>query len=643
MIAALYLLLALLALLGVDLARGLWAAATLLLVQRELGARWLGPALAGGTAGFVHSCVAGAWLATVVLWLGALTGTIPWLARLLIVATPLLALRLAGLPRPACRGRVLWIAIGVAIVAAPLVVQVLQPDTDWDGAVYHLPLARKLLAEGPLATDPHLLHHAFPAGVSLLYTPLLALGAGAGVVPFGFAHGVLLLLATHALARELYGARVAAVAVLVTASSWVIERVAVTPRADGFLALWCVVAVHATLRFARERHQPRHLLLAASALGLAVGAKYTGLLWLALLGPPLLVLGWRRQRRVLGLAALCILLPAGGWYLRNQLALGHPCYPFGGRLYETGAGARVPFEPAMAERFARAGGVPADHAALPANAAPQHMLDPWDLVRHGSRYDQALHWVSPLLLLWVLFPLLRRDRASLVFAALTLVAWLALAGTYPTTRLLLPVLPLASIGVAAALAAVPHGALLTVLLALPAVARPWRHELDLVRSQAPWRHWTGEEDAKAFVMRVGYSGARTQPALVRYVEAELAAGALAPDDAILMVGEDKHGWLPCRSLQDTSRDAFPWLVLFVRHGDDQDAILADLRARRVRAIFVNLSHVNHNLHTVPWNASDPLRRRDWLLFALHHLAAFGANHATRVPLDHGGILYRLKP
>ena len=123
-----------------------------------------------------------------------------------------------------------------------MLVQTALPNSDWDSALYHLPLAERYL-EGKLwNSDPLFSANSFPGGVSLVYAVFLGFGIEAAVIPYNFLFVLLNLAAAYALGARLGDHRAGDWAVLVCSGLHVLWQQGLDPRIDGFLSLFVATA-----------------------------------------------------------------------------------------------------------------------------------------------------------------------------------------------------------------------------------------------------------------------------------------------------------------------------------------------------------------------------------------------------------------
>jgi len=246
--------------------------------------------------------------------------------------------RMVRLPRPLA-----WyamVSLGLALLVA------LCPPTAWDALMYHLEGPRLYLEQHRIGPGIDLLHLYFPSLAEMLY--LWGMLVGSDVVPqlLHFAYGLLWMGTVYALARRMWGQRVAWLALALVFTMPMVYTLMSWAYNDLGLSFYALAAFLALGRgMAQEHGQGRKVWwrLAGAFCGLALGFKYTAFLVPVCLGVVLIHrLRWRERRSgrevarallTLGLTAAIVAAP---WYLRNWYLTGNPVYPFvfGGRFWD---------------------------------------------------------------------------------------------------------------------------------------------------------------------------------------------------------------------------------------------------------------------------------------------------------------------
>jgi hypothetical protein len=216
----------------------------------------------------------------------------------------------------------------------------LRPPLSWDSLMYHLLLAATWLRDGNLApffaSFPNNFNGPTTANGAVWLWWWMAPSHSDLFVNLAFAaHWVLLGLAVGAVARDLGARRHWPVAAALTLLTPIVLRISATQYVDVFIAALLVAGLHFGLRWAREARWS-DALLAALALGPALGAKLLVPLYVAPLAVALLLLArgrWARRALQVAVAAAVMIGLGGYFYLRNaSLGLG-PFFPFHSPLF----------------------------------------------------------------------------------------------------------------------------------------------------------------------------------------------------------------------------------------------------------------------------------------------------------------------
>jgi 4-amino-4-deoxy-L-arabinose transferase-like glycosyltransferase len=327
-----------------------------------------------------------------------------------------------------------WLLGSTAAILVFDTVLASAPPTSGDAIAYHLTAGKLWLEAGkifpvwwntntfqPFSTEMHF------ALASAVHDGRSAMVVGAFLAAFSAA-------CVFALARELFGHRAASIATLV----WVAQGAFLWEATGGFidLTLAAFVALAAThLLVFRRSHRVTNAAWAGLALGVAVGSKYHGLLFV--LPFAALVVLWApgpARRRGVALASFGALLAVGlPWYVHNWVVTGNPVYPLGstilGGKYVDG-GVRFDMEQTWAGY-----GLPGIWR-LP--------IFPIEFLLHTGRYERGYSFSPALFVLPIIAVALawRRTRWLALGIVVYLVVWWE--WMHQVTRYLFPVLPFAA-------------------------------------------------------------------------------------------------------------------------------------------------------------------------------------------------------
>jgi hypothetical protein len=632
---------------------------------------WVDQALFSWLAGFVVTTAVAMSLVAV----GALNGWSVGLGALGLVALSRPAVAAAWRALGASRRSFRWppgrseltaLGLGIALVAVaaawlwPLWLQTLLPNSDWDSAAYHLPMAQRYL-EGELWNRDPLFHaYSFPGGVSLLYAVVSAIGFESAVIPLNWLAALLTLVGVYGLARDLGGGPRAGIwAGLAYASTHIFWQLAIDPRVDGFLALFTFLVFYALAGWLRSSDE-RWLLLLALAANAALGVKYIGLVFagglvVIALGSALLaqVRGRVRLRpRFLAAFGLCLLVPNGGWYAANAVFHHDPIYPFlsgGGGYYRNAAGARARLADTLEPHLA---GLASDHAMertriefeqVATRYSERTLLNPYRLLTRPDDYSvKSNHFVSPLLLISLALPLCvglgaRERRAALVVFGSALAFYLAFGSQTDLIRYVVPLLSVFAVGTGVVLGAFrsPVWNVAWAAVGVWILLGNLQAEQAKLSSLQTERYFAGSLDRIGWLAQVGYNFTPAMPLMIEYVNRQIAAGAMRESDRLLMVGEAKGRLLRCRYVPDSSWQLDRWLVELLNVDLDYPRLAQHLREQ-------GITHVLYNRGYFRWVLENTRIPRERLAFGLVHLERFLERHATPLHTRDGITLVRLE-
>lgn len=399
------------------------------------------------------------------------------------LAASLLAIHLLGIPvwREALAnlrtrwGRApLWLIPALLLAFAPLFVLALYPPTGFDETMYHLPFARDFARAGAIPFLAERRNPVFPQLNELLFTGMLLLVKGSGDTA---AHLVQLFatLVTAALlvawGRRTFSPMAGWMAGAAFLGNPILVHLAGTGYVEPGLTLFCAASVFALERW-RETRGARWLALAGLFAGSAAGVKYLGLFFVvAVLAVALPTVLRERRVRDLIVAAAVMLAVMAPTYGRILYYTGNPVFPFYPQLFGASpwdiAAALGPPR-TMEERIAA-------YVSLPWDV----LLDRDD-VGQQPPYSPAYLLASPLLLLAVV-----RDRRARPFLGIALAYSLTFPFLPPDSRYLTVILPLVSLALGGALAALQLRRGVAPALAIFLFLPGWSYGLYRMEKEGP--------------------------------------------------------------------------------------------------------------------------------------------------------------
>lgn len=466
----------------------------------------------------------------------------------------------------------------LAVIAVMLVAQVLllgAPQTFFDTLTYHLAYPAQWSLTGGLGSGPAMIFNSYPALIEATMTCLMPrLDFFAGCLNHFFA--LLALLALLVLAREFGAGRPAALfvaAVVIVMPGFALLTVVVKNDTGTILCqlLGLLYLLRAATGGERSRDN-KNLLLAALFAGFALLMKYTSVYFAAagLAALAAAALAGRIAWRQVAAYALLVALLFAPVALRNFSGTGNPFYPMLPAVF-----GYAPDQVAITGTLG-GGGWRAARDLL--TVFPRLFLD-GDAGGFGS--FSTTSWLTGVLFAAGLLAMARHRALrlpALVFVTVYFSGWLA---TVANTRY-----AYGGLFAVMAAAAWPLTALLRrhagqlLLFAALLVSAGWGFlVLDVLQYVVldAMPVCLGRESRDAYLSR-------------RLDYYRLVAGPgsrLAPADTVLMLGETRGYYAPCRVIASAAEDFSFFLRLFRDCGGDSAAFAVALRERGVTHLLVN--------------------------------------------------------
>jgi hypothetical protein len=127
------------------------------------------------------------------------------------------------------------------------------------------------------------------------------------------------------------------------------------------------------------------------------------------------------------------------------------------------------------------------------------------------------------------------------------------------------------------------------------------------------------------------------PLVIRWLNAQVASGAIATHDKVFMIGEAKGHLLACDYLPSTSSSGKEWLVEYRNADGDLARMARSLWDRGFRYVLLNKLWIDYNLRN-----GIKIRRRH-LATTLYTVEKFQAEHGERPVFGGDVVLFRIRP
>jgi 4-amino-4-deoxy-L-arabinose transferase-like glycosyltransferase len=536
-------------------------------------------------------------------------------------------------------------------------IQSLLPNSDWDGASAHLPMAKLIMEDGLWAIDPAIRYYFVPGGTHLLYALLLNVRANSALIPLNLLASIGTALATYSIAQKIWGKGAGIWALAVILATNLLWQLGTDIRVDGFLSLTSNIGVMSITHWLIDRKRPGLLIAAGVGFGLAIGIKYNILI---LLIPVTLVtiytaifdFRWRvtGTRYAAVISLLFFLVPSGAWYLRNIITVGAPFYPaYSDHLFVSKGGELTKFTPEfnmlqkniapeLKQKFnGESAFLNVDFSTTVIKEPSRSLLDIFDLFFHPDLFTRkTLHFISPFLILGVFLPFIYRDCTSILFYIMTITSWLMLAKLTYLVRYSLFILPLFAAGAGAVISYLKWYrvkivfAIALVLNLLINASMEWVKVVEM----SPHTLFMGKISRLEWLSDVGYSGAPGMARLTNHINSMVKNGIIEPTTKVFMVGESKGGDLNINYMPDHGNNATPWLIELIRANGDLDYLAQTFEKQEIRLLIVNHGFLN-------WCLREAITNRNQLELALKSLSVFLDQYGHQIYNDYDIQLYNI--
>ena len=211
----------------------------------------------------------------------------------------------------------------IFMLTLPVMFLTLYPPMRWDDLSFHLPIAQSIIDTHKLSFNSYIRYPVFPSNGELLLTLGLAINENvAQLMPWI----CMFFISMGSMSFMLYKVRMRSTylfLILFLSSSMVIYMSAVS-YIDIILALYVTAAIYFFELF-RRKQQQGWIWFAGMALGIAVGIKYSALIFCLILGFYLLI---RKQWKPFTWLTAITCLVSLPWFIRNIYFTANPVWPF---------------------------------------------------------------------------------------------------------------------------------------------------------------------------------------------------------------------------------------------------------------------------------------------------------------------------
>lgn len=217
----------------------------------------------------------------------------------------------------------------IAIFLMPTLLAPLSPPLPGDELLYHLPHAQQWAQSGGLGINEWLRYPWFPYNYNLLYAGALAVYDDVFTHLFNMLAGLLIAVITYRFGARHFSVAAGFVATIIWLQ--ICRGDFGKTNVDMGMSLYIFTASISFYWWVQEPGNRRWLVVSAFLMGVAVGSKYQGLLFLPFFGLALLWID--RKPTSWLLVAVSFLIPCVYWYARNAIMTGDPFNPFGGKYF----------------------------------------------------------------------------------------------------------------------------------------------------------------------------------------------------------------------------------------------------------------------------------------------------------------------
>lgn len=206
----------------------------------------------------------------------------------------------------------------------------LYPPFHHDELTYHLPYAKYYVENHGLVVNPYLRYAVHAHNFQILYSLAILLYDDILTHLIHASGALLTVVGIYCLGRDSADSRTGVLAAIIFSTSSLVMFLVSSAFIDLGLMVYVFLGFFSIYRWSKSGDD-KWIYLAGFACGLAIGTKYSGLIYILLFGFWVLF----EQKKILPLIKFLVPLIIFGspWYIRNYVITGDPFFPGGGSLF----------------------------------------------------------------------------------------------------------------------------------------------------------------------------------------------------------------------------------------------------------------------------------------------------------------------
>jgi 4-amino-4-deoxy-L-arabinose transferase-like glycosyltransferase len=547
------------------------------------------------------------------------------------------------------------ISLLIIIWILPYFIQTLLPNTDWDGASFHLPQAKRFLNGKISSLDAYYTPYNYPGAIHLFYAFLLFLEAEAAVIPLNFIFAIFIIIAVYCISTHFWTKKVGFLAACICIAVNLLWEVALTPRIDVFLTFFFVLSFFSFFLWIKTKEKTGFLIFFGMFLGITMGIKFTAATFVLVLFPATFYLFFFNKKK-LNLSIipflfliLTLAMPSLYWYGRNYLNLGDPIYPFiSGFAIVSYEGHIFNFElpQKKIESISNQNSVKKlnlnNHKLdflYHEQIYPKYsgtLFNLYDVLVHPEKHQRKpLHEINIFLFLMIFIPFFSRKKIELYLFGITLITYIIIASQTFLLRYALPLFPLFSIGSAVFISHIKSKKIVNIIFVLICLnffsfsMLEWQK----LSKMKPINYIFGNSSRIDWLLEVGYNNKLLDtPLLIKYINTNLIEGHLNGTNKLFMIGECKGYLMGCDYLPDNpSNPSNRWLAELILSNFDHNTLKKNLTKQSVTHLIYNESFFQKI------SFESPPYKKEIMKFCLYNLYKFINDHSDII-YDKSGII-----